>query len=291
MKAALVGDGIGLSLTPGMHEAEGAAHGLAYSYERFDTALPPWSGLTLTAILDRAEAEGYLGLNITFPHKVAVVEHLDALSGAAEALGSVNTVVFREGRRIGHTTDYSGFAAALREFAPDVAGKRIVQFGAGGAGSATALALVDAGANLTLVDREHVRADTLADRLRRVRPEAQIATGDGDLTVADGALNATPLGMSSNPGMAFDPAHLPRHALVADIVYFPIETALVRAARSRGLRVMTGGAMALHQAVAAFDLITGHTADAARMGRSFETLLAARDGEETAPAKGSEFRA
>lgn len=275
MKAALIGNGIGASLTPGMHEAEGRAQGLNYTYESWDTAKAPWSTQSLPEILDQAQARGYAGLNITHPHKMAVVAHLDELSGAAQALGTVNTVVFRDGRRIGYTTDYSGFGAALKANALPTEGAHVVQYGAGGAGSATALALVDAGARVTLVDSLPERAQALAAQIAKARPDATIETGPCDPATVDGAVNATPLGMDAYPGMAFDPAHLGTHAWVADIVYFPMDTALTKAATARGLRVMQGGAMALFQAVDAFELITGVTPDAARMGASFDRLRAA----------------
>lgn len=278
MRAGLVGSGIGQSLTPGMHEAEGRALGLHYTYERFDTDLAPWNDMPLARILDHAEAEGFAGLNITHPHKMAVVAHIDRLSDEAEALGTVNTVVFRDGGRIGHTTDHSGFGKALDAFRVSPEGAQVVQFGAGGGGSATALALVDAGARLSLVDREPERAERLARQIRAARPDAAIDTGSVDLAAVDGAVNATPLGMDAYPGMAFDPAALKPEAWVADIVYFPIETALTRAARARGLRVMNGGAMALYQAVAAFELLTGVKPDAGRMRASFDHLIAERDG-------------
>lgn len=272
MKAALIGDGIGASLTPGMHEAEGRAQGLTYNYESFDTATPPWSTRSLPDILDHAQARGYSGLNITHPHKMKVVAHLDELSGAAQALGTVNTVVFRDGRRVGYTTDYSGFGAALRAHALPTRGAVIVQYGAGGAGSATALALVDAGARVILVDSAPDRADALAAQIRAARPDAEIDTGSFDPARVDGAVNATPLGMDAYPGMAFDPATLPSRAWVADIVYFPMDTALTKAACSLGLTVMQGGAMAVYQAVDAFALITGAPPDAARMRASFDRL-------------------
>lgn len=277
MKAALVGNGIGQSLTPGMHEAEGRAQGLTYRYDRFDTALAPWKDMALPEILDHAEAQGFAGLNITHPHKLQVAQYLDGLSAASEALGTVNTVVFRDGRRTGHTTDYSGFDAAVRAFDLTIEGAEVVQFGAGGAGAATALALVDAGARLCLVDTDAERATGLASQLRSARPQAVVRTGPADLARAVGAVNATPLGMDAYPGMAFDPRQIGAGAWVADIVYFPLETALTRAARACGLRVMNGGAMALYQAVAAFELLTGRKADAARMQASFEGLMAARE--------------
>ena len=285
MKAALVGNGIAQSVTPGLHEAEGAAQGLSYRYERFDTALSPWKGMALSDILDHAETEGYAGLNITHPHKLSVTSYLDALSGPAKALGAVNTVVFQDGKRVGHTTDYSGFDQALKVSGLITNGARVVQFGAGGAGAATALALIDAGVSLRLVDCDKARAETLAEHLRAARPKAVIKTGAGDLRRANGVVNATPLGMKAYPGMAFDPAALGADAWVADIVYAPLNTALLNAARARGLRVMDGGGMALYQAVAAFELITGHRADATRMRISFDQLMAAREGR--APDKGA----
>lgn len=282
MRAALVGHGIDQSLTPGMHEAEGRAQGLDYTYDRIDTGTDRWAGKPLNDILEHVEGQGYAGLNITHPHKMAVVDCLDRLSGTAEALGAVNTVVFKNGERIGHTTDYSGFAEALKAFKLKTDEARIVQYGAGGAGSATALALIDAGAHLILIDQDPNRAQALARQLRVARPAALIETQVPSLADVDGAINATPVGMDAYPGMAFDPAALRSDAWVADIVYFPIETSLTKAARDRGLKVMNGGAMALYQAVAAFHLITGVKPDPARMGASFDRLMAERDTHATA---------
>lgn len=272
MKAALVGDGIGPSLTPALHEAEGAAQGLDYSYTRFDTSVDPWRAMSLAEILDRAEHSGFAGLNITHPHKTLVCDLLDDLAGPAADLRTVNTVVFKGGKRIGHTTDYTGFRTAIRLADLGLRGRRVVQFGAGGAGAATGLALLDEGASVTLVDVDHTRAQALAHRLEAVRPGCEITAEPSSRVVLShfaGALNATPLGMAAHPGMAFEPARLAASAWVADIVYLPLETALLRAARARGLRAFNGGGMALHQAVAAFELITGRPAEAHRMADHF----------------------
>lgn len=272
MKAALVGAGIGPSMTPALHEAEGAAQALDYSYVRFDTDAEPWRAKTLAEILDHAERLGFAGLNITHPHKTLVCDLLDELVGPAGDLRTVNTVVFTRGKRIGHTTDYTGFRAAVRQANLGLQGREVVQFGAGGAGAATALALLDEGASVTLVDVDHSRAQTLSRQLQRVWPGSAVtaeALSSVCLSRCDGALNATPLGMAAHPGMAFDPVGLGASAWVADIVYLPLETALLRAARARGLHVLNGGGMALHQAIAAFELITGSTADANRMARHF----------------------
>lgn len=277
MKAGLIGHGIGQSLTPAMHEAEGRALGFDYTYQRFDTGEAPWSGMSLPDILDHAEASGLAGVNVTHPHKTEVGTYLDHLEGPAQDLGTVNTVVFRDGKRIGHTTDYSGFREAMRRTGVALVGKPVAQFGAGGAGTATSLALLDEGADLSIVDVDLSRAEALVTRLKEVRPNAHVQAvsgGDIELKAVSGAVNATPLGMKSYPGMAFDPADLPDDAWVADIVYFPMNTALLQAARARGLQAFNGGGMALYQAVFAFELITGHTPDAERMADCFARLSA-----------------
>lgn len=273
MKAALIGDGIAGSLTPAMHEAEGRALGLEYRYDRMDTTQAPWNAMSLSEMIDRAEAEGLAGLNITHPFKAQAVEYVSDLSETARTLGAINTIVFRDGARVGHNTDYIGFRSSLRS---DFAGLRlgqVLQLGAGGAGKAVALALLDQGvSSLSIYDTDPARAEDLVARLRHVRPTAHLtalpALTAEMLAWFDGAVNATPLGMAAHPGMAIDPRDLARTAWVADIVYFPLDTALLNRARMCGRRAVTGAGMAAYQAVAGFALITGHTPDAARM-RSF----------------------
>ena len=275
MKAGLIGHGIGQSLTPAMHEAEGRALGFDYSYQRFDTGEEPWSGMSLPDILDHVEASGFAGVNVTHPHKTEVGAYLDHMEGPAQDLNTVNTVVFRNGKRVGHTTDYSGFREAMQRTGVALSGKPVAQFGAGGAGTATSLALLDEGVDLSIVDVDLSRAEALVARLKEVRPNAQVRAVPGsdiDLQAMSGAVNATPLGMKAYPGMAFDPANLPDDAWVADIVYFPMNTALLQAARARGLQAFSGGGMALYQAVFAIELITGHTPDAERMADCFARL-------------------
>ncbi|GAA1897748.1 shikimate dehydrogenase [Williamsia serinedens] len=282
---ALVGQGISQSLTPALHEREGAAHGIAYRYLTLDVAMDRVTDLDLGALLDGARAAGIRGLNVTHPFKQAVIAHLDDLSPDAARLGAVNTVLFDEDGARGHNTDWSGFARNLdRGFGSDVAMDSVVQVGAGGAGAATAYALVTRGVStLHLVDVDRGRAEALADAVRAMANGPVTVTADdlrgaaGRVAAADGLVNATPLGMADHPGMAVDRSWLRRDLWVADIVYRPVVTELVRTARQLGARTLTGDGMAAFQAVDAFGLFCGVDADAARMLAHVGELVAAED--------------
>ena len=272
----LIGAGIGLSRTPGMHEAEADAQGFRCLYRIIDLDRLGLGPEALPELLLAAERMGFTGLNVTHPCKQRVIPLLDDLSEEARALGAVNTVLLRGGRRIGHNTDAPGFAQGFRRQLPDVALGRAVQLGAGGAGSAVAHAALGMGVGrLTLFDVDPERAATLAAVLCERFGEGR-ATAGSDLAdalfQADGLIHATPVGMTDHPGLPL-PAALLRPALwVAEIVYFPLETALLRTARALGCRTAHGGGMAVFQAVEAFRLFTGTEPDADRMTRSFEIL-------------------
>ncbi len=268
VRVGLVGRGIQLSRTPAMHVAGGAAHGLDYRYDLLDPEMMEGTP-TLTQMVETAEAEGFAGLNVTFPFKREVIDLLDELSPAAQKVGAVNTVVFTGGKRRGHNTDFWGFSESLRQGLPDAPRRCALLLGAGGAGGAVAHALSDVGvADLMIFDQSAEAAQTLADAVggRAVSDLASAARA------ADGIINATPMGMAKLPGTAIDTALLePRH-WVADIVYFPRETALLTHARTKGCRVLDGSGMAVFQAVRAFEFFTGLKPDAARMRATFETL-------------------
>ncbi len=281
MKAGLIGQGIGGSLTPAMHEAEGRAQGLQYTYDRFDTGTDRFGGVALADIVAMAEAQGYAGVNITHPFKVEAVALLDELSEQVTTIGAVNTMLFRGGRRIGHNTDYAGFGMALKNGLRNASLDSVLLLGAGGAGAAVALALVDEGVrDLQIADTDHAKVDALASRLRRARPDAgaivALDIAKIDLAVVDGVVNTTPMGMADHPGTAIATTLLSPRLWVADIVYFPLETELLAAAKACGCKVMNGAGMAVYQAVEAFALITGHRADAARMAASFDRLYRER---------------
>ncbi len=278
LKAGLIGAGIQASLTPAMHMREGAAQGLAYEYELIDLNQRGIGPEGLPHLLGEAERRGLCGLNITHPCKQLVMPFLDELSDEARGLGAVNTVVLKAGRRIGHNTDWWGFAESFRRGLPDAGLSHAVQLGAGGAGVATAYALLSMGLTaLTVFDREAERAETLAAGMSALFPQATIVAGT-DLAramhVADGLIHATPTGMAKYPGLPLPADLLEARHWVAEVVYFPLQTALLTEARRRGCRTLDGGGMAVFQAVGAFRLFTGREPDAARMLAHFKALTA-----------------
>ncbi len=276
----LVGAGIQRSLTPAMQEEEARAQGLRLHYQLIDLDASGSSAGALPTLLAAARLMGFAGLNITYPCKQAVIPLLDALSDEARAMGAVNTVVFEGGKATGHNTDASGWRWGFERDLPDADLSRVVLLGAGGAGSAIAHALLRMGAQaLVLVDSDGTRAADLAERLNTLYPGRRAAhTSDAAAALrgASGLVHATPTGMDKLPGLPL-PAALLRPALwVSEIVYFPLDTALLQAARAAGCRVATGAGMAVGQAVGAFQHFTGRPADAARMDAHFRQLIAAR---------------
>jgi shikimate dehydrogenase len=273
----LIGSGIQASRTPAMHEREGAAQGVAYVYRIIDLDTLGLTAAALPELLTAARRFGFAGLNITHPCKQAVIPLLDDLSDDARALGAVNTVVFgRDGRAVGHNTDWSGFAEAFRRSLADAARKRVVQFGAGGAGAAVAHALLTLGVEeLSLVDTDRGRSERLAQdlcgRFGKGRARAADETARA-VRAADGIVNTTPLGMAKYPGMPLARELLRPQLWVADIVYLPLETELLASARAIGCRSMGGGGMAVFQAADAFRLFSGLTPDPERMIRHFESM-------------------
>jgi len=278
--AGLIGSGIGPSLTPPMHEREGARHGLRYVYRSIDITKLGLGPQSVTDLVRAAGVLGFDGLNITHPCKQLVLQALDGVSAEAEAVGAVNTVVYDDGRAIGHNTDVTGFEHSFRRGLPGVAMRTVVQVGAGGAGAAVANALIELGAERLLIsDVDEARARRLTDTLRAAAPSTMVELCESPrlaevVTAADGIINATPVGMAEHPGSAVPTHSLQAGQWVADVVYRPIETELVRSARDRGCRVLTGAGMAVHQAVDAFTLITGRPADADAMRADFENLVA-----------------
>ena len=275
-RVGLIGRGIQASKSPALHRCEAAAQGFELSYELLDLDQRGLGNEALPQLLEEAERQGFAGLNITYPCKQSVIPLLDELSEEARTIGAVNTVQFRDGRRIGYNTDASGFEESFRRGMPGAAFASVVQIGAGGAGAATAFAFLRLGTRgLTLFDTESERAQGLADLLARRFPDCDVRVGRelaDALAEADGALNATPMGMTKHPGSAIPSGLLGPALWVADIVYFPIETQLLKEARAAGCRTLDGGGMAIFQAARAFEIFTGRTADSERMRKLFSTL-------------------
>ncbi|MBI3213567.1 MAG: shikimate dehydrogenase [Mycobacterium sp.] len=278
----LVGTGVGPSLTPRLHMAEARAQSLEYVYRTVDLATLDISPARIGEVLSWARDLGFNALNITHPCKQLVLEHLDHVDPAAAALGAVNTVVFtgKCGQHaIGYNTDTTGFAAGFAEGLPYATTDNVVLIGAGGAGAAVGDALLRIGVeHLTVVDLDVDRAARLAAEMSQRHPQHRVEASSFDkisvlLPAADGVVHATPTGMAEHPGVAFDTDLLHPGLWVADIVYRPLDTALLQAARAAGCRTLDGGHMAVHQAVDAFALITGITPDAARMSAHFRELV------------------
>ena len=275
--AGLIGRGIARSRTPEMHMAEAAAQSLRGVYRIIDVDTLPENEQNLKAIVHAAEVTGFNGLNVTYPFKMEAIPLLDQLSPNAAAVGSVNTIVFRDGKRIGHNTDLWGFAESFRQNMIGVSLKTVLLIGAGGAGVAVAHALADCGVqHLKIFDVDTVRVEQLA---RQVRSNRQGLTVEPVTTVdaescanLSGIVNASPVGMAKTPGTPFPLALLKPDMWVADIVYFPLETELLAGARRLGCRVLPGSGMAVFQAVRAFELFTGRRADPVRMKATFDAF-------------------
>jgi shikimate dehydrogenase len=272
----LIGAGIQASRTPALHEREADEQGLRCVYKLIDLDRLGVGVEALPELLTAAKRMGFAGLNITYPCKQAIIPLLDELSEDARALNAVNTVVIRDGKLVGHNTDWSGFAEGFRRGLPEAKVDRVVQLGAGGAGAAVAHAALMIGtAQLTLFDVDAARAAELAGSLCG-RFGAGRAVAGSDLAAAmaraDGLIHCTPTGMAKLPGLPLPAQLLDRRHWVAEIVYFPLETELLRVARAKGCRTADGGGMATFQAVDAFRLFTGVEPDPERMRRHFLSM-------------------
>lgn len=279
----LIGANIGRSLSPALHEDAFAAAGIKGHYHLMDLdALGPRADLGL--LMAAVRVAGFAGVNITHPCKEAVVGLLAEISPEAAQIGAVNTVVIDgTGHTCGHNTDRVGFRRSFEETLGRAAveGRKAALIGAGGAGRAVACALMDLGAGeISIFDQDRQRAESLMRMLAAgsAATRFRVARQPSDaLADAAGAVNATPVGMLGYGGIPIPPEQLRPELWIADVVYTPLETALIVAARVRGCRVMTGGGMCVHQAAEAFRLFAGIEPDVGRMRRLFDRLCAARD--------------
>ncbi len=277
MLVGLIGANIGKSLSPALHEDAFSAAGIRGHYHLMDLDRLPRR--RLDDLLCAARDAGFAGVNITYPCKEAVLPLLDDLSAEARSIGAVNTVTIdRHGRTKGYNTDRTGFRRAFEESLGRIDGDTVVLIGAGGAGRAVAFALFDLGAASVLVhDTDAGRAQALAAALGsgRCRIEADPALA---LRKAAGVVNATPVGMLGFPGNPVPMHAVERRHWVADVIYTPLETELIKAGRAKGARVVNGAGMCVHQAAEAFRLFTGIEPDIARLHRAFREAAAVREG-------------
>ena len=266
----IIGWPIAHSISPRFQQAGLDALGIAAEYRPYAVA-PDGVGAFVAGL----RAPGVAGINVTVPHKEAVIPHLDEIDDWAAAAGAVNTIVHRDGRLAGYNTDGYGFLRALnKEGAFDPAGKRALILGAGGSARGVVQALIHAGiGRLQIANRTLARADALA-QLAADRGVPATALSLFPDTLADAAagadliVNCTSLGMTHGPDAAaspLPPSGIPATALVYDLVYNPLQTPLLRAARAAGAATLGGIAMLVYQGAAAFELWHGRPAPVAAM--------------------------
>ena len=273
----LIGAGIQRSLSPALQEEEARHHGLRLHYQLIDLDAAGVGIEALPGLIAAARIMRFAGINITYPCKQIVIPLLDELSDEARAIGAVNTVVREGDRLIGYNTDGSGWSWGFQRALPNADLTRVVLLGAGGAGSACADAVLRLGAKqLIVVDREPVRALELSARLNEHVAGGRASAGTdlrAALQDASGLIHATPTGMTAMPGMPLPEEWLRRTMWVSEIVYVPLETPLLRAARRAGCATADGGHMNVGQAYRGFRLFTGREPDAARMDAHFRQLV------------------
>src|SRR3954468_9028366 len=271
----LIGAPIAASAAPAMHEQAAAALGVRCHYQLIEVAGADTA--TLRALLDGVRRMGFAGVNVTFPYKEAVIPLLDDMSDRARDIGAVNTVVVRDGRLIGHNTDTTGFERAVAPLVAQTGRGGVALIGAGGVGKAIAFALANLDvAGLRIFDTERARAEKLASLLPAGKSITVADSVEEALQGVLGVVNGTPIGMLPNRGTPV-PDHLLHADLwVADAVYSPLWTPLLKAAKARGARVLLGRELAIYQAADAFELFTGLAPSTDAMGAAFDKHMAER---------------
>jgi len=244
-RACVIGHPIAHSRSPLIHGHWLARLGIAGAYEKKD--VPPEA---FPDFLTHLRANGYVGANVTVPHKQVAHRLIERLDAAAEAVGAVNTVWYEGDVLCGGNSDVHGFMANLDQTAPgwDVANARAVVLGAGGAAHAAAFGLATRGISVAVVNRTEAHARDLAASLGRGISAHGMAELPQLLDTADLLANCTSLGMVHQPPLSIDLGPLKATAVVYDVVYVPLETALLEDAAARGHRVVDGLGMLLQQA-------------------------------------------
>ena len=256
-----------------LHEAGYRALGIAFTYVPFEVA-------DLAGAITGMRALGIRGLGVSQPYKQQVMGLLDAIEPQAKRIGAVNTVVQTERVLVGHNTDWIGATRALEEVRP-LRGARVLLVGAGGAARAIAFGLLDRGARTTIANRDRAKAVALASETGAIGAGLDETARAADYDVV---VNATPVGQRDEAARTEPGSPVPDEALragqvVMDIVYKPVRTRLLEAARSRGATAIHGGRMLLHQAAAQFELYTGRPAPLEAMAAALHAAI----GESPSP--------
>ena len=271
----IIGDPVEHTVSPAMQNAAFRELGLEYVYIPLKV-----TESNLIKAIDGIRALEFVGVNVTIPHKVAVISCLDEIDGLAEHIGAVNTIVNRGGILKGYNTDASGFYNALKAENITVLNKKIVILGAGGAARAAAFNLADKGARLTILNRNLAPADGIAGRVfQAFRTQIRVGELNSDnlksaLDEADIMVNTTSLGMS--PYLEETPVSaslLKKDLVVFDIIYNPRKTRLLIEAEQKGLRIINGLEMLVRQGADAFELWTGQKAPVEVMRKAADSAL------------------
>jgi shikimate dehydrogenase len=273
----LLGAPIAQSAAPAMHERAAEALGLHCHYQLIEVF---GAGRDeLKPLLDGVRRLGFSGINVTYPYKEAVLDLLDECSPGAALIGAVNTVVVRDGRLIGYNTDNTGFARAAAPLVNGSSSGPVALIGAGGVGKAIAFTLAGLGVTeLRIFDPVPGKAAQLAANLEG-QIHAKPADGvEGALDGAAGLVNASPVGMLPSLDTPVPDSLLHAGIWVADAVYSPLWTPLLKAAQAKGATVMTGRDLAIHQAADAFELFTGHAPSISEIAIAFDEVMAKRYG-------------
>jgi shikimate dehydrogenase len=289
MLVGLIGANIQGSMSPALFAEAFATAGIDGYYHLLD--VDRLQTRALPRLFDAIKVAGFAGANVTFPFKQQIMPLLDAIEPEAAQVGAVNTIAIGpDGRTIGYNFDRGGWRNSFVEVLgrEQAQGKTVVQIGAGGAGRATAFALMDLGVGVLLLhDLDTARAEALRAELAshygatRCRLAGDV---EREIAGADGIVNATQVGMRGFPGCPIPVAALRPAHWAADVIYTPMQTAFLQAAAAKGARVLNGGGMCVHQAVEAFTCLTGVAPDLARLHRAFATAVAARDAAIAAEA-------
>ncbi len=271
----LIGAPIKSSASPAMHEAAGDALGIRCHYQLIEVAGADRD--ELGRLLYGVRRLGFSGVNVTFPYKEAVIGLIDELSPGARSVGAVNTIVVQGGRLVGHNTDATGFRRAIAPFVESSGHGAVALLGAGGVGKAIAFALAELSvADIRVFDTDSAKAAALAALIGARTKATPCASVEQAMEGAVGLVNGTPVGMAPNRDAPAPAARLHAGLFVADAVYSPLWTPLLRSARAAGARIMTGRDLAVYQAADAFELFTGASPSTEVMGAAFDKVMEAR---------------
>lgn len=266
LKLGLIGDNIAQSKAPILHGIAGRLANLTISYERL---VPRELGISFDETIAGCAANGFRGLNITYPYKEVAARRVEIDDPVVRAMGAINTVVFERSGPTGFNTDYSGMIAAYRGVRGDRAAGRVCMIGAGGVGKAIAFALLKLGLEaLWIVDQDRTKAEDLAERLSAVAPGLPVSVVEETAAIAaqaDGLINCTPVGMVGHEGTPLPRAQMRHGQWAFDAVYTPIETQFIADALAEGLTVISGYELFFHQGVDAWQLFAGHPVDTGQL--------------------------